>query len=518
MSNTDSFKKRYFIKFLKSITDALVNVCLLLFVPRVLGPANYGSFSFIRDTFQNIISFTDMNLGSAHINHAARKQSSAIATNVYYSYTILVGTAVLLFVFIITQTGFAQYIFPKQSTEYLFLGALLAYLMYLSTSLMGLSDSKIVTLGFEMRSIVINFSMFLVLGLLYYFKLLNLETFFIHRILLYILLLFVGYQYLNRSINFRPKLVDPRKKEVKEIISDFSVFSNPLFTLSIVGILFGFFDRWFLQIIYGSVSQGFFTLAFSLSSIASLFLSPMTPLLMQSIAQADEANDYIGMKNAFNKVKFLYFIGAFLSIFFMFHTKEIMGLIGGSNYNAATSTVIMMFIYPIHVVYGQFCGGVLIALRKTRLYRNISIVSTIVGFIITYFLLAPKTFFLPGLELNSFGLALKLVLIQLFSVMIQLYYVCKYFKVKISGYLISQIIIPMPILFVGFFEWLIMHIFSFIPHSPFENILILAGSITFWFLVLGTILWLFPILGGVDKAFLKSNIQQVASLLRRKVS
>jgi O-antigen/teichoic acid export membrane protein len=518
MRNTDSFKKRYFIKFLKSISDALVNVFLLLFVPRVLGPANYGSFSFIRDTFQSIITFSDLNLNSAHINYAARKQNMGIASNVYFTYTLLVGILILLFVFFITQTGIDQYLFPKQSVEYLFLGSILAYLMYLSTGLMGLSDSKVATVGFEIRSIIINISMFCMLVILYFTQLLNLETYFLQRILLYLLLLIFGYLYLSRSINFRFRFVNPRDKEVKEIIRDFFIFSYPLFTLSIVGILFGFFDRWFLQIIYGSVSQGFFTLAFSLSSIASLFLSPMTPLLMQSIAKADEENNSLGMKNAFDKVKFLYLIGAFLSIFFMFHTKEIMGLIGGSNYQAATSTVVVMFIYPIHVVYGQFCGGVLIALRKTQLYRNISIVSTIVGVIITYVLLAPKSFFIPGLELNSFGLALKLVLIQLFSVMTQLYFVCKYFNVKISGYLISQIIIPIPILVVGFLEWFIRNSFSFNAQGPIENILILAGAITFWFLVLGTILWLFPNLGGFDKEFLKSNIQQVTTLIRRKVS
>jgi O-antigen/teichoic acid export membrane protein len=516
MTKIDSLKKRYFIKLLKSITDALINVLLLLFVPRVLGPANYGSFSFIRETFQSIVTFSDLNLSAAHINYAARKQSSRVATNVYFSYTILVGLFVFIFVFFITQIGLDQYIFPKQSSEYLFLGALLAYLMYLTTSLMGLSDSKSATFGFELRSIVINLSMFILLAFFYLIDLLNLASFFIHRILLYLLLLFVGYLYLYRSIDFRPRLVDPRSKEVKEVVREFVTFSNPLVTLSIVGVLFGFFDRWFLQIIYGSVSQGFFTLAFSLSSIASLFLSPMTPLLMQSIAQADEENNYTGMIKAFDKVKFLYLIGAFISIFFMFHTDEIMGLIGGSNYIGATSTVILMFVYPIHVVYGQFCGAVLISLRKTRLYRNISIVITLVGVVITYLLLAPKSFIIPGLELNSLGLALKLVLIQLFSVLVQLFYVCRYLDLKISNYIISQIIIPIPILLVGIGEWFIVQNISINVHGPIGNALGLGCSFLLWFIVLGGVLWRYPILGGVDRTFLNGTVQQLFTWLRRK--
>ena len=77
----DSLKKRYFIKLAKSGIDALINVILLLFVPRVLGPANYGSFNFIRDSFQKIIAISDLNLGNAHINYTARKENSAGGCN-----------------------------------------------------------------------------------------------------------------------------------------------------------------------------------------------------------------------------------------------------------------------------------------------------------------------------------------------------------------------------------------------------------------------------------------------------
>lgn len=513
----DSLKKRYFIKLVKSSSDALINVLLLLFVPRVLGPANYGSFNFIRDSFQNIISLSDLNLGAAHINHAARKENSGIATNVYFTYTLLIGVLVLLFVSAITLTGLDRYVFPGQSAGYLFLGALLAYLMYLFTALMGLSDSKVATYGFELRSIALNIALFVALVVLYLTDALNLTTFFTQRVALYFLLLGFGACYLYRKINFRPRLVDPRQRRVREVIRDFLFFSYPLITLSVIGVVFGFFDRWFLQVVYGSVSQGFFSLAFSLSSIAGLFLAPMTPLLMQSVAKADENNDIAGVRSAFGKVKFLYLVGAFLSIFFMFHTEEIIGLIGGDEYNAARLTVLVMFFYPIHVVYGQFCGGVLIALRKTELYRNIALVSTVVGVIISYFLLAPKSFVIPGLELNSLGLALKLVLIQLFSVTLQLYFVCKYINENISRYLVSQIVIPIPVVLVGIVEWLIRARIPIPLEGPLENGLSLAVSMALWCIVMGGILWRFPILVGFDKSVLHGTIHQLYAALRSKV-
>ena len=56
---------------------------MLLFVPKALGPINYGNFSYIRDIFQNIIQTSDLNLGTAHNNVAARKVDSQNETNFY---------------------------------------------------------------------------------------------------------------------------------------------------------------------------------------------------------------------------------------------------------------------------------------------------------------------------------------------------------------------------------------------------------------------------------------------------
>ena len=513
----DSLKKRYFIKLAKSGIDALINVILLLFVPRVLGPANYGSFNFIRDSFQKIIAISDLNLGNAHINYTARKENSGVATNVYFSYALLLGLLMFLFVTFGEVSGLGDLIFPGQKTEYLFLGVVLAYLMYLFTAMRGFADSKGATFGFELRSMAVSVVLFLALLVLFLTDSLNLTTFFMQRIALFILLLYFATRYLKQEVNFKPRFVNIYEPQVKAIIREFLLFSNPLITLSVFGLVFGFFDRWFLQFIYGSVSQGFFGLAFTLSSIAGLFLAPMTPLLMQSVAKADEMNDIVGVKSAFEMVKFLYLLSAFLSIFFMFHTEEIVDLIGGNEYSGAGPTVLVMLLYPIHVVYGQFCGGVLIALRKTRLYRNGVLISILGGAFISYFLLAPKTYIIPGLELDSLGLAMKMVLIQLFSVNLLLYFVAKQINVKFSHYLLSQFVIPIPIILIGIGEWLINEHIGIQPMGHVEISFSLTLSIIFWSVVMGSILWHYPVLVGFNKKVLHSTIQQLYTRLRNKV-
>ena len=512
----DSLKKRYFVKLISSGSDALINLLLLLFVPRALGPAAYGNFNFIRELFQNIVSFSDLNLGSAHINHAARKNHSALATSVYFSYTLLLGLLLLFFIVVITVTGLSQYIFPGQSKEYLYLGGLLAYLMYLFSALMGLSDSKAATFGFELRGIIVKVILFFVLLALYLADDLDLTTFFSQRIALFFALLLVGVWYLHKAIGFSPYLVNPLRSDVRAVLHEFFSFSHPLIAMAALGLLFGIFDRWFLQVIYGSESQGFFSLAYSLSAVAGLFLAPMTPLLMQSVAYSDERGNREGVRSAFEKVKFFYLIGAFLSIFFMFHTREIIGLVGGSEYDAAQITILVMFLYPIHVVYGQFCGGVLIALRKTALYRNIGLITTLAGIGVTYFLLAPQSFPVPGLGLGSLGLAWKVVLIQFLSVNVMLYFVCKVVGENFSSYLISQLLIPLPLIILGGMEWLVRQQLAWEPHGGGESMLSLGGAMILWGGVMVGIIWAMPALVGLNKSTLQGVVDLLSGALKNK--
>lgn len=512
----DSLKKRYLIKLASTVTDALIKVLMLLFVPRVLGPAAFGNFNFIRDTLQSMIAFSDLNLGSAHINYSARKKNTALVSSVYYSYTMLIGGGVLVFISVISISGLSHFIFPGQNSFYIYLGGGLAYLMYLYNAVMGLSDSKGVTYGFEMRSMVVSVLMFCVLLVLYFTDRLNLTSFFIQRILLNVFFLGIGLYYLRRSISFKPQIINLRQNKVKVIIRNFFSFSHPLIILSAFGVVFAVFDRWFLQIIYGSVTQGFFSLAFYLSSIAGLFLAPMTPLLLQTVAKADESGDIQGIKEAFDKVKILYLIGAFISIFFIFHSDKIIALIGGNEYDAARSTVMIMFVYPIQVVYGQFCGGVLIAMRKTAVYRDINLVCSFLGIFLTYFMLAPSSFIIPGLELGSMGLALKLILSQLFSVTVQLYFVCKAINENMLKYVFSQLLIPIPIILIGASEWLMQDQFTLSLQGSLVNGVSLVCSMMLWTIFMGGVIWRFPRLVGLSNDGLRSIVFQTYSSIIRK--
>jgi O-antigen/teichoic acid export membrane protein len=501
----DSLKKRYAMKFSKSVTDALINVSLLFFLPRVLGPSDFGSFNYIRESFNQIISLLDMSLSSAHSNKVARIEDSSLVSNVYFSYIFFVGFAAFLLLSFFLITDIHVYIFPEQRPAHLYYGLTLCYLMYIYNAYLGLSDSKGLTFGFDLQSIIVTLVVFIIIYSFYKFSLLNLNTYFFLRILLYFLLSFFSFIFIYKKIGFLPKWVNPRELKVKIISREFYDFSYPLITISIIGLFAALFDRWFLQFIYGSTSQGYYSLAFILTSICTLFLTPLSPLLMQSLAKADQNNDKERIVYLFKKVKILYTSSVFLSFYFMFHTEDILIIVGSEEYNSAKITMLIMFLYPIHTVYGQFAGSNLLALRKTKIYRNVTICTIIFGFISSYLLLAPNTFLIPGFQLDSVGLAIKVVLAQIFSVNLMLFFTCRIIGENIFEYLWSQIIIPIPILFIGLSEYIIRNIFFINNKDIIPTIAYLLITFFSWLFLLAFVIYIIPSLFGTNRENVKNT-------------
>ena len=180
-----------------------------------------------------------------------------------------------------------------------------------------------------------------------------------------------------------------------------------------------------------------------------------------------------------------------------------MQLTGGTSFNFGKATIMMMLLHPMHVVYGQIAGGSLIALQKTKLYTNISIFATILGFFTTYFLIAPVNFIIPGLGLNSFGLALKVVINQFIVVNIQTYFICKYLKISYFNFLKSQFLIPIPIILIAFLEFYFIDKF-YVNTSIIRIIISLIESILLWIFLMIILIYINPKLFFLNKNMVDS--------------
>ena len=105
----DSFLKRYLSKLVNNFGGAIINVLVTLIVPRTLGPAQYGNFNYLRDSFQVVVSLLDLNFGNAHFNYSAKSGNANNATTFYFYFTFLVGIVLFLGVTITHWIGLSKY-------------------------------------------------------------------------------------------------------------------------------------------------------------------------------------------------------------------------------------------------------------------------------------------------------------------------------------------------------------------------------------------------------------------------
>ena len=98
-----------------------------------------------------------------------------------------------------------------------------------------------------------------------------------------------------------------------------------------------------------------------------------------------------------------------------------------------------MTMFPIYQAYNQLNGSLLKATNQTKLFRDIGISIAVIGIPISYFLLASRGGW--GLNLGASGLAVKIVVLQIITVNLRLWFNAKYLKLKFLRFLFHQALI-----------------------------------------------------------------------------
>ncbi|WP_196215693.1 polysaccharide biosynthesis C-terminal domain-containing protein, partial [Vibrio cholerae] len=106
--------------------------------------------------------------------------------------------------------------------------------------------------------------------------------------------------------------------------------------------------------------------------------------------------------------------------------------------------LMILALYPMHQTYGQLTSSVLFALEETEIYKNIGILFSLVGMALSLALIYLFDF-------GALGLALKMVVIQIVSVNVQLWYVCNRLKINFYRFIYQQVTSTTILLLTAFF-------------------------------------------------------------------
>lgn len=419
-------------------------------IPRSLGPKNYGDFNFLINFFTQVTNFLDMGTSTALYTKLSQRPKEVELVKFYRLWINLVIISIFVFVLGTQLTSSYKLIWPNQELMFIYLAAGVAIITWIVQILGQIADAYGLTVKSEIARMCQKFLGMLFILTLFFFNQLNLIHFFYYNYII-LLLLAIGFLWIIQSdthsiINH----VQLSVLQIRKYVIEFYNYANPLFVLSLVGLIVGILDRWLLQIYAGSIQQGFYGLSYQIGAICFLFTSAMTPLLLRELAIAFSMDELSKMTMLFRRyVPMLYSIAAYFSCFIVVQADKVGYIFGGNKYAGATVAIIIMAFYPIHQTYGQMCGSVLLASGETKLYKNIGVIFMLIGLPVTYFLVAPMEQY--GLNAGATGLAIKMVLLQIVGANVQLFYCAKILNLPFRKYLGHQILsVGILVLIAGF--------------------------------------------------------------------
>lgn len=438
MHKLDSLKKRYVFKVMANVCIFSTGAITQAIIPRGLGPKLYGDFSFLSSFFNQLVAFFEMGTSSCFYTKFSQRPKEMGLVSFYTYFSTLILTLLLIFVQLMISTGFYARIWPGQQILYIYLATGFGFLSWFVPLLGGMADAYGITVISEkVKMLQRLFAVFFIV-LLFVFGQLNLLNFFYYQ---YIILLLLGsalFVILRREGYFLKESFNIGTERIKKYAKEFYSYSHPIFIYSLISLIGNLFDRWLLQIFGGSIEQGFYGFSFQIGGLCFLFTSAMTPLLAREFSIAHFNTDFKRMVNLYNRyIPLFYAIAAYISCFIVIQANKVIYIMGGKAYKYAFVPLIILSFYPLHQTYGQLCGSIYYATGQTKLYRNIGIISILLGLPLTYVLIAPKNVF--GLNLGATGLAIKTELIAIISVNLLLWFNVRQLKLSFKKFFFHQI-------------------------------------------------------------------------------
>ncbi len=428
----DSLKKRYFIKLLSNVINALIGIVIIAIVPNALGTIAYGQFVYIQDFFMKIIGFLDMGSSIAFFTKLSARNDRKELITFYFIYSLILLIFTFTFIILIDLYKYTEYFLPNIPNNYIYMGLFLGFSTWLTQIFIKISDAYALTVSVELIKILHKIlSLFLVLFFVYQSVFGIKQYFYFHYITLITFLLILTWVFVKKGI-FGKGILN-LSFGFKTIAKEFIEYCHPLLFYGIIGILTGLFDIWLLQKIAGSEQTGFYGLAYSIIIASFLFTSAMIPIIMREFSKSHEENNINLMRSNFNRyIPMLYSLSAFFGIFLAFQSENFLAIFTDEKFKDVYWVLVVMAFYPLYQTYGQLSGSIFYATGQTKLYRNIGIASMLIGVFFTWL-------FIYFLELGAFGLAIKTLLVAIISVNIQLYFNAKLLNLKMNYFVWHQI-------------------------------------------------------------------------------
>ena len=505
----NSLKMRYLVKLFANLIGFAISLVTQSIIPRSLGPKLYGNFCYLTNISSQIVGFFDMGTTQGFYTKISQRQKEFGLVAFYVVFALIVSAVVLLLVFVSQASSFHATLWPEQSTLFVYLAAVWAILTWHAQIINNVGDAYGQTVPIEKARVMQRFLGLFLIVMFVFYENLNLGSLFFCNLLTTVVFTCAMVWILDRggtSFNQKRRL---SKADIASYAKEFFQYSHPLFAYSVVALIVGVLDRWFLQTFSGSVQQGFFGISSQIAAVCFLFTSSMVSLIIREFSIAYAQKDLEQMAGLFRRyIPLFYGIAAFFSCFIALQAESVAYLFGGVKFHDAALPIGIMALCQIHQTYGMLSGAVFMASGQTRLYSKIGIIFNLIGLPVSYFLIAPAA--QMGLNAGATGLAVKMMVVQFLGVNAHLYYNCRFLKLDFRRYLGHQFLAVFVFLTLSAFAVLVVDRVTTI-RAGIAGRFLLSGML--YCLLVSIVLYFMPLLLGLYR----QDIASITQLVLQKI-
>lgn len=510
MLNSTSFKTRFLVSVVANTGRSAIAFITGLIVARGLSPSGYGDYSFLLGSFIAIRSLLEMGSSSAFYTFISQKRRPRIFFLAYFAWLAIQFVFSTVLLTVIMPQEMINKVWLGHSRDMVFLAFAAAFMQQqVWLTINQIAESMRKTVRFQIVSIVLVIAHLVLVSLLLLSGRLSMIMLFWLIIGEYILAAIFSFRFLRQN-DMESGAEDDEPFYFKVTLDDYKKYCKPLILLAWIGFVYEFADRWMLQRFGGAGQQGFYQIAYQFSSVSLLATSSILNVFWKDIAEANGRGDKARVALMYHKVnRGLVMFGAILSGLLIPWTEQIVRVFLGQAYLMAVPVLMIMFLHPIFQSMGQIGGTMLLASGYTHSYTVICTLFMIISLPLSYLAQAPPSNLLPGLGLGAMGMALKMVLLTIFSVNVMAWVIARRNNWKYNW--TYQVIGISAAVGSGFLAKWLVSFFSDVSTMTNKFMLIipfLAATAIYAVLIAGLI-WMLPWLVGMNREEIRDILKKM---------
>lgn len=498
---THSIWGRFGFSLFANLLKSAITFGTGMLVARGLGPEEYGTMMFLLGTFVAIRQLLDGGSSTAFFTFLSQSLRSRRFVGWYFVWLGFQFVLTLLAVGLLLPASWVELIWRGEQRSLIILAFIAAYVQsVLWSAVLQMGESQRLTRAVQGVAVTVALVHFLLVVLAWWWAELSVRTVFVLVIVEWLIAAVVIVKLL-RFPQVSIKVDSPRS-----VCAEFWRYCLPLVPYAWIGFAYEFADRWLMQTYAGSVQQAYYSVAYQFGSIAAIATASILNIFWKEIAEAHHENNQKHVALLYRRVtRGLFFVAATGAGFLAPWAEPIIRIALGEGYTDGAMTLALMFFYPLHQSMGQIGGTMAYATARVSPYVKIGTIVKVLSIVVTYFVLATPDAPLPGLGLGSFGLAGKMLVMQILSVNVLAYYLSRSLEIKFDW--LFQPAAAMACMALGLLAYAITHAFF---DAGSHILLAFLGAGLLYAVMILTLLWLVPDLAGLSRL----DLVAIASRLR----